>query len=208
MRSGTWHESCKGSVLSTESVVYRGIVTMIRFLLVASTLIGSVEMANGQTAGRTPALSRPALVRAWHRQYFHREPDARAVASWSYLFRLGRTEQEVLAVMLSTDEYYNRAGRTSEGLVRALFEDGAQTQLTSERRQALLSRSRDLDRRNLAATFLQTYPEALRAGPSHVGVMVAGLPKPVKAEAERSPPRSRPMAAAAATPRRPRALRR
>jgi hypothetical protein len=111
--------------------------------------------------------------------------------------------------MLSTDEYYRRAGGTPEGLVQAMFEDGAQTQLTGERRQALLSSARELDRRNLAATFLRSYPEALRAGPSHVGVMVAGLPKPVTVEAERSPPRSRrPMAAAAATPRRPRALRR
>jgi len=181
---------------------------MIRILLVTSCLVGSVELANGQT---TAKLSRPALVRAWHRQYFHREPDARAVASWSYLFRLGRTEQEVLSSMLSTDEYYSRAGRTPEGLVRALFEDGAQNQLTSERRQALLSSARDLDRRNVAATFLRTYPEALRAGPSRVGVMVADLPKPVKAEAERSaPPQQsrRSMAPAPATTRRPRPLRR
>ena len=144
-------------------VDYRGITTMIRILLVTSCLVGSVELANGQT---TAKLSRPALVRAWHRQYFHREPDARAVASWSYLFRLGRTEQEVLSSMLSTDEYYSRAGRTPEGLVRALFEDGAQNQLTSERRQALFSqrprfgppeRSRDvppdLSRRRSRGTF-------------------------------------------------------
>jgi len=179
---------------------------MVRILLATLCLVGSVEAVHGQTAAK---ISRPALVRAWHRRYFHREPDARAVASWSYLFRLGRSEQEVLSAMLSTDEYYGRAGRTSEGLVQALFDDGAQSQLTSERRQTLLTRARDLDRRDLAATFLRTYPEALRARPSPVGVMVADLPKPVKVEAERSPPPSRrPMAAAPATTRRPRPLRR
>jgi hypothetical protein len=179
---------------------------MFRILLVTSCLVGSTEAAVGQM---TTTISRPALVRAWHRQYFHREPDARTVASWSYLFRLGRTEQEVLSAMLSTDEYYTRSGRTSEGLVQALFEDGVQSRLTSDRRRALLSRSNDLDRRNLAAMFLQTYPEALRAGPSHVGIMVADLPNPVKVEAERSLSRSRrPRAVGVATTPRPRPVRR
>jgi len=179
---------------------------MVRILLVTLFLVGSLQVASGQT---TATISRPALVRAWHRQYFHREPDARAVASWSYLFRLGRSEQEVLSAMLSTDEYYSRAGRTSQGLVQALFEDGAQSQLTSERRQALLSRARDLDRRNLAATFLQTYPQALRAGHSRVGAMVAHLPKPAKEEAELTRPRSRrPIAANPAKTRGPRPVRR
>jgi hypothetical protein len=183
----------------------RGIETMIRILFVMSCLAGSVEVAVGKP---TPKTSRPALVRAWHRQYFHREPDARAVASWSYLFRLGRSEQDVLSAILSTDEYYSRTGRTSEGFVRALFEDGAQRQLTTERHQALVSRAREMDRRSLAATFLKTYPEALRAGPSHVGIMVADLPKPVKVEAERSISRSRrPMAATTVTTRRPRPVR-
>jgi len=179
---------------------------MIRILLVTSCLVGSTEAAVGQM---TTTISRPALVRAWHRQYFHREPDAREVASWSYLFRLGRTEQDVLSAMLSTDEYYNRSGRTSEGLVQALFEDGVQSRLTSERRRALLSQADDLDRRNLAATFLQTYPEALRTGPSHVDIVVADVPKPAKVEAERSLLQSRrPRAVGVATTPRPRPVRR
>jgi len=175
---------------------------MIRVLLVMSCLIGSVEVAIGQTSAR---ISRPALVRAWHRQYFHREPEARAVASWSYLFRLGYREQEVLSAMLSTDEYYGLAGGTSEGFVLALFDDGAQGQFTKKGRKALLSRTRGLSRRSLATTFLQTYPEALRAGPSHAGVIATDFQKPVRVAAARSPPsplRSRrPIADSPAIPR-------
>jgi len=178
---------------------------MMRIHLLTICLIGSVNVATGQTAAN---ISRPALVRAWHRQFLHREPDARSVAAWSYWFRLGHSEQEVLAAVLSTDEYYRRAGGTSEGLVLAMFEDGAQGQLTHEGRQALLRRARD--REALAAAFVQTYPEAIRPRPTNSNVLLAKSQAPLKAEARRSsPPSRRPaVAGAPATRRRPRSLRR
>ena len=101
-----------------------------------------------------------ALVRAWHRQYFHREPDMRSVAGWCYWFRLGRSEHEVLAGILSTDEYWRRSERSSK-FVHSLFLDGAKDKGTVAAQQALLKHSH-LGREALADLFLRIYPQALR----------------------------------------------
>jgi hypothetical protein len=111
---------------------------------------------------QTSDTSGPALVRGWYRQYFHREPEPRSVAVWSYLFRLGNSREAVLTKMLSTDEYYRRAGQTPDGLVRALFDDGASSTASLDARDAWLQRVRNLDRTSIATEFLRAHPEALR----------------------------------------------
>jgi len=133
---------------------------MIRSLLLCAWICLAV-------AARLPAspsfeMSGPALVRSWHRQYFHREPEPRTVAAWSYLFRLGNSREAVLAAMLSTDEYYFRAGQTPDGLIAALFDDSASDRVSAETRKAWLARARTLDRRDLVARFLRAHPEAIQ----------------------------------------------
>jgi hypothetical protein len=121
-----------------------------------------------------PVTSGPALVRAWHRQFLHREPAPRDVSGWSYWFRLGRTRTQVLAAILSTDEYYRYAGATSEGFVDTLFADARLGERAAAERSTWLSRARTMSRESLAATFLAAHPEALSPDPGDAGKVVVG----------------------------------
>jgi hypothetical protein len=146
----------------------------------------AAEMRNRPSEITSP----PALVRAWHREFFHREPDAREVAGWSYWFRLGRSRQQVLAALLSTDEYLSRAGDSPEELVEALFEDGARREPSAEERESWSTRARSMSRDALAVAFLQNHPEALRARPQDAYPVVVGRRTP-GVEMISSPARSR-----------------
>jgi hypothetical protein len=183
---------------------------MIRFTIFAACVLGSLSAALGQTNSSVPqsaTTSGPAPVRTWHRQYFHREPDLRSVAGWSYWFRLGHSPEQVLAAMLSTDEYYRRAGSTPEGLVQAMFDDGAPGELVGDARQAWLRRARGTDRGALAASFVQAHPEALQAHGEVARSVLAARQRSVTSQAVGAQPRAQRREANAATNRRSTALR-
>jgi hypothetical protein len=123
---------------------------------------------------RVGVTSPPALVRAWHRQFLHREPDPRDVSGWTYWFRLGRSRTQVLAAILSTDEYYRHAGATTEGFVQSLFADTGQGEHGQAELSRWLSRARGMSREGLAASFLAAHPEALEPDPGDAGQVVVG----------------------------------
>jgi len=81
-------------------------------LIVGGVLLAAIGAA-GATAARKP-LSNPGQVRLWYREYLHKEPDDRIVAKWSFLFRMGRTKQQVLHDILTTEGYY-RSRETKHG---------------------------------------------------------------------------------------------
>jgi hypothetical protein len=143
---------------------------MMRALLRA---VICLAMMTSPLFSQTSEVSGPALVRAWYRQYFHREPEPRSVAVWSYLFSLGNSREAVLARMLSTDEYFRSAGGTAEGLVAGWFEDGAANEPSPEARNAWAERARSLDRQSLATQFVQAHPEALRPKSGTSALVVA-----------------------------------
>jgi hypothetical protein len=62
------------------------------------------------------------LVNSWYSQYLHRQPDAGA-AAWVQALRTGHTAEDVLASILSSQEYYTVAGNSPAGFVRQLYLD-------------------------------------------------------------------------------------
>lgn len=63
-----------------------------------------------------------ALVASWYRQYLGRNPDPSA-QGWVDILRVGQAPDLVLAQILGSTEYYDRAGSTPEGFVQSLYRD-------------------------------------------------------------------------------------
>jgi hypothetical protein len=64
-----------------------------------------------------------AQVRGWYYQFLNRPPDPSGLQYWSDALRNGVPPDEVLAVILDSEEYYAKSGYTPEGFVRKLYHD-------------------------------------------------------------------------------------
>jgi hypothetical protein len=103
-----------------------------------------------------------AAVRSWYLQYLDREPDPAGMAGWTDHLRNGKAPEWVLAQMLSSDEYYQRAGGTPEGFVRAFFLDAIGQEPPPRELQEWARRAGTGDRQAVAQALIQRYPQALQ----------------------------------------------
>lgn len=90
------------------------------FFLTVSALLVSANLAQAQISITLPQAQ--AAVDGWYRQFLGRLPDPGA-AGWVLALVNGRPAGFVLADILSSQEYFTRAGRTNAGFVSQLYMD-------------------------------------------------------------------------------------
>jgi hypothetical protein len=105
-----------------------------------------------------------ALVRFWYDKYLSRPADPIGLAGWAKLVTQS-TPTGVLAAILSSQEYYERAGASPQGFVRTLYLDIAGREPTPQEFQWALSHltfgGSGWERSQLALKLLQRYPQAI-----------------------------------------------
>lgn len=101
-----------------------------------------------------------ALVRTWYRQFLDRDADPAGLASWTQQLRSGQSHAAVLATLLDSPEYYQRAGSTPEGFIRALHLDLTGREAPPGELREWGQRLRTQDRRQVAQAFLQRFAQA------------------------------------------------
>ena len=89
-------------------------------LLTASALLVSSNVAQAEVPLTLPQAQ--SAVDSWYRQFLGRLPDPSA-AGWVLALVKGRPAGYVLADILSSREYFARAGRTNAGFVGQLYKD-------------------------------------------------------------------------------------
>ncbi len=109
-----------------------------------------------------------AQVQAWYRQFLDRDVDPTGLASWTDQLRRGQPPAAVLASILSSEEYYQRAGSTPEGFVRALFQDLTRRAPPQQEWRDWERRARSEDRKTIAQNLVQRYAQAWQP-PADVG---------------------------------------
>src|SRR5262249_9034410 len=60
---------------------------------------------------------------SWYQRFLEREPDFPGASGWIQLLRRGQSPQSVLANILSSQEYFEKAGSTLRGFVQTLHRD-------------------------------------------------------------------------------------
>jgi Domain of unknown function (DUF4214) len=63
------------------------------------------------------------IVYHWYRAYFDRTPDPSGASYWADQLSRGKDPNTVLAALLGSDEYFERAGSRPDGFVGKLFVD-------------------------------------------------------------------------------------
>jgi len=107
---------------------------------------------------RPPASTNPtARVRGWYRQFFNREMD-RGALRWINDLQRGVDPNQVLAQILSSDEYYQLAGSTPEGFVRQLFDDLRGREPTRDELRDWTRRLQTLKREQVALALIREGP--------------------------------------------------
>src|SRR5262249_29290088 len=107
---------------------------------------------------RPPASTNPtARVRGWYRQFFNREMD-RGALRWINDLQRGLDPNQVLAQILSSDEYYQLAGSTPEGFVRQLFDDLRGREPTRDELRDWTRRLQTLKREQVALALIREGP--------------------------------------------------
>ncbi len=99
------------------------------------------------------------LVRSWYRRYLHREPDPNR-AAWVDALNSGQQPEAVLAGILGSTEYYDKAGGTPEGFVNRLFLDLTGRRPTPGELEHWVRRAAYGDRKDVAYALLMRYPQS------------------------------------------------
>jgi hypothetical protein len=106
-----------------------------------------------------------ALVAQWYARYFSRPPDPIGLAGWAQMIRQGLPPINTLSAMLSSQEYYARAGFTPEGFARTLFRDVTGREPTRREFNWMMGRfalaAGPWERAWLAYEVLQRHPQGL-----------------------------------------------
>jgi hypothetical protein len=98
------------------------------------------------------------LVNSWYLRYLHRNADPGA-AGWVQSLRRGHSPEEVLATILSSDEYYLDAGNTPFSFIRQLYIDLFGRQPSAQEVGYWLRRLRFDSRKDIAYQLLTRYPQ-------------------------------------------------
>jgi hypothetical protein len=106
-----------------------------------------------------------ALVHHWYARYFGRWADPIGLAGWAQMIRQGLPPINTLSAMLSSQEYFDRAGNTPQGFARTLFRDVTGREPRPREFNWMMSQlalaSGPWERAWLAYNVLQRYPEGL-----------------------------------------------
>jgi hypothetical protein len=97
------------------------------------------------------------LVRNWYRQYLGRDLDQGGYG-WVSLLENGAGPDVVLASILGSDEYWQRAGGTPDGFVRALFQDIGHRQPTRRDYDYWINQLQYQQPSDVALGILHLYP--------------------------------------------------
>lgn len=135
---------------------------MKRFFLALGVVAVLAPLEASAQYGRGHDHGPEQLVQSWYRQFLRRNADPMA-SVWINQLAGGEEPESVLAQILSTDEYYARAGGNPAGFVRRLQLDltgqpprGDETRRWSHRMYAS-------ERQDIAYEMLRRYPQSWNA---------------------------------------------
>ena len=134
----------------------------MRLALLACTVMGSPLLfgqipASPVAQPRVQAPTNPTeQVRRWYHRFLNREMD-RGATRWINDLQRGTAQDQVLAQILASEEYYKLSGSTPEGFVRQLFDD---LRAREPKREELRDWTRRLSTMERAAVALVLIREA------------------------------------------------
>jgi len=148
---------------------------MQRYALIASlAVLCATALANGQQqwyheGHRRAYPERPeALVKSWYERYLHREPEYPGAQGWVDALRQGQPPEAVLAMILSSEEYYGNAGNSPSGFVQRLFLDIAGRAPTPRELDYWVHRRMSQsERHDVAYALLQRFPGIWETPPAY-----------------------------------------
>jgi hypothetical protein len=127
-------------------------------LLAAPALLACAGFTQAQYYHPAAAPGDPqTLVSSWYRLYLGREADP-ATAGWVRSLRRGHSPEQVLSTILSSEEYYTRAGRTKPGFIRQLYIDLLGRAPLPAEIDYWMGRSRFESRKDIAYQILVRHP--------------------------------------------------
>jgi hypothetical protein len=106
------------------------------------------------------------LVRVWYQRFLHREPDPNR-AAWVDALNSGQQPEAVLAGILSSTEYYDKAGGSPEAFVNRLFQDLTGRRPSPSEMDHWVRRAAYGDRKDVAYALLMRYPQDWGTGPTY-----------------------------------------
>lgn len=107
------------------------------------------------------------LVRSWYQRFLGREPDTQGFQTWMRSLREGQTPEAILAAMLASPEYFQRAGNTPTGFIQKLYRDLAGQEPTQREYQYWAQRIAYGDRQDIIYALLQRYPQTANTTPQY-----------------------------------------
>src|SRR5262249_46481207 len=122
---------------------------------VLALTLAAVPAVQAQPARQALPLDANVVVTQWYRQFLEREPDPAGLPDWPHMVRRGDPPADVLAGILSSDEYFLRGGSTNEAFVGALFADLAGRVPTPREQREWADRVGVTSRKDVARELLQ-----------------------------------------------------
>jgi hypothetical protein len=95
------------------------------------------------------------MVASWYQRYLDRYPDPDGLRSWADHLRRGGDPLDVEAGILSSDEYWERAGSNPSGWVDRMFRDTTGRPPSLRDFRYWSERARRGDRQRIAREFLR-----------------------------------------------------
>jgi hypothetical protein len=139
-------------------------------ILAALGVFVATALASAQPNWFRPPL-RPAfpdrpeeLVRTWYLRFLNREPDPGWIG-WVNALRRGQAPERVLASILSSQEYFERSGRTPRGFIETLFRDLTGRRPTPRELSHWMRRLTFGSRADVAYELLMRFPQNWDTGP-------------------------------------------
>jgi hypothetical protein len=106
-----------------------------------------------------------ALVQSWYRRYLGRSVDPSGYETWVNSLYQGTPPEAVLATILASEEYYERAGATPEGFVQRLFLDLSGRRPSRGEFDHWVRRTYYGDRMDIAYALVTRYPQSWNDAP-------------------------------------------
>lgn len=129
--------------------------------LILGALVSGFLLAGPAQAQNPPAQDPATLLRFWYQRFLDRGVDS---AGWNWLgdIQRGKAPAEVLAEIIGSREYYQRAGSTPQGFIRALIVDLTGQEPSPQELQDLVRQVRADNRKDIALALMKRYPKAWR----------------------------------------------
>ena len=130
-------------------------------LSLLTVLAGLVGPAGAQDPVQEPV----RLVRSWYQRFLDRRVEDAGLIGWAGHLQRGVPPEQVLSMILGSEEYYTRSGLTPQGFVRNLFTDITGRQPTPNELAFWLRRMQFQDRQQVAYEVLARHPGSWQAAP-------------------------------------------